>query len=320
MRFRFLVPALSPLLLLAACEPSLQPGPRVDLVGSSRFTTADRRLTAPGDTVAAKVYAEADDSPLQRLTITAEYVPVPEPVFYDPPYDLDDPPRRTITYLDSLLTGPDAQRVAFQHVLGARTTAGLEVWRYQATDEEGRTGGRGFRLRLGRADSIQAYHSYTVPLQLPAAARVAGAAGLRSFLALREGLVFPKFSVYNRPENQALIDVVYLPQRRTGAPTLATAPDDTLALKWPARRGTLIRGTSLNANTFAGVATADGFTAAFTQGTAFTPRATSTGPLTKGQVIAFQTPAPDSKYGLILVQDVITTGIRTLVLQVRVAK
>ncbi|MBX0292544.1 hypothetical protein K3G63_19025 [Hymenobacter sp. HSC-4F20] len=320
MRFRFLVPAFSPILFLTSCEPSLQSGPRVELVGSSRFTTADRRLTTPGDTVAAKVYAEADDSPLQRLTITTEYVPIPEPVFYDPPYDLDDPPRRTYTYLDSSLTAADAERIAFQHVLGARTTAGLEVWRYQATDEEGRTGVRSFRLRLGRTDSVQAYHSYTVPVQRPDSARSPQGPGLRSFLALREGLVFPKFSVHNLPENQALVDVVYLPQRATGAPTLATAQDDTLALKWPTRRATVIRSTTLNATTFAAVATEAGFAAAFTQGNLFTPRATSTGPLTKGQVIAFQTPAPDSRYGLILVQDVITTGIRTLVLQVRVAK
>ncbi|WP_188557775.1 hypothetical protein [Hymenobacter glacieicola] len=316
MRFRFLALLLFPT-LFTACEPGLESGPRVDLIGSSRFSTADRRLTKPADTVAVKMFAEADDSPLTRLTITAEYGPVPEPIVYpSTTAEIDKLPPFTYTYLDSVLNpaGNTTTQVALQHVLSSRTTSGLEVWRYQATDEKGRTGVRSLRLRFSRPDSTQAYHSYTVPVQIP------NAFANRSFLALREGLVFPKFSVHKLAANQAIVDLVYLPQRRTGAPTLATALDDTLNLKWSTRRATLIRSTSLTAATFATTATAAAFTTAFTQGTAFTPRATSTGPLVKGQVIAFQTPAPDSKYGLILVQDIITTGIRSLVLEVRISR
>ncbi|UPL49198.1 hypothetical protein [Hymenobacter sublimis] len=318
MRFRFLVLLLFPA-LFTACEPGLESGPRVDLIGSSRFSTADRRLTRAGDTVAVKMFAEADDSPITRLTITAEYLPVPEPIIYPTTTDeLNNLRPRTYTYLDSVLNPAtsNANRVAFEHVLSSRTTAGLEVWRYEATDEEGRSGKRSLRLRYSRSDSAQAYHSYSVPVQAPAR----GTFGRRSFLALREGLVFPKFSVHSLAANQAIVDLVYLPARDTRAPTLTTALDDTLGLKWSTRRGTLIRRTSLNAAAFSGAATLAAFTTAFTQGAEFTPRTTSTGTLTKGQVIAFQTPAPDSKYGLVLVQDIITTSIPTLVLEVRISK
>ncbi|WP_139924963.1 hypothetical protein [Hymenobacter sp. DG01] len=309
MHFRSIVLLLSLLGVAAACDSSLSPGPRVDLVSSTRYNTIDRRLTRTADTLAVKMYAQAQGSPLHRLTISAEYVPVPEPIIYNDQFEVDDPPRRTLVYLDSTLA-PGSDSLALVHVLSSRTTSGLEVWRYSATDEENRTGSRSFRLRYARPDTLLNYHNYTVPMQAP------GAFGRRSFLALREGLVFPKFSVHSLAQNQALIDLVYLPNPTTGAPTLVTPLDATLGLKWSTRRATVIRRTSLNSTTFGN--TTD-FTTTFNQGTDFTPL-TSTGPLTKGQVIAFQTPAPNSRYGIILVEDILTTGSRAVVLQVRVAK
>lgn len=311
MRFRFPALLLPLLSALTACETSLSPGPRVDLISSTRFNTADRRLTRPADTVAAKVFAEAKGSPLRRLVVSAEYIPVPEPLIYTDTTDLKRP--RRLVYLDSTLApGTDINQAALTYVLSSRTTSGLEVWRFEATDEEGRTGVRSFNLRFVRPDSTQQVHSYSVPVQAP------GAFGRRSFLALREGLVFPKFSVRTLAENQALVDLVYVTDPVTGAPTLATVRDARLNLPWSTRRGTVIRRTTFNATTYANVTN---YLTAFNQGTAFeTP--TRTGPLTKGQVIAFEIPGGDtaSRYGLILVEEVITTGIRTLVLQVRYQK
>ena len=306
-RYLLLLSALATL-LLTACEPALQSGPQVEFVGSSRFNTTDRRLTTPGDTVANRVYGKADGSALTRLQITVDYEPVPEPIIYDP---LKDPEKRTFTYLDLALPATGKDEYAFQSVQPTRTTAGLEVWRYTFTDAEGRSGVRSLRLRLGRTDSAAAYHSYTVTVQAPGDKR-------RRFLALREGLTLPDFSVIDLPQNRPLIDLVYVPQTGTAAPTLATPNDDVLGLKWLNARGTLIRNTTLTNTDFAAVGTTSTLTAAFNNGISFAPRPTSTGPLKAGQVIAFQT--PDGKYGLLLVQTIVTTGIRSVVVQVRVSK
>ena len=306
-RYLLLLPALATL-LLTACEPALQSGPRVEFVGSSRFNTTDRRLTTPGDTVANKVYGEADGSDLTRLQITVDYEPVPEPIIYDP---IQEPQERTFTYLDMAIPASAKDEYAFQSVQPTRTTAGLEVWHYKFTDAEGRTGVRSLRLRLGRTDSAAAYHSYTVTIQAPGDKR-------RRFLALREGLVLPDFSVIDLPQNQPLIDLVYVPQTGTAAPTFATTTDDALGLKWTNPRLTLIRSTSLTAANFAAVGTTVALTTAFNNGLTFPTRATSTGVLKEGQVIAFQTPG--EKYGLLLVQTIVTTGIRSVVVQVRVSK
>ncbi|MBT9392988.1 hypothetical protein KLP40_07425 [Hymenobacter sp. NST-14] len=306
-RILLLLPALASL-LLTACQPALEPGPRVEFVGSSRYNTSNRRLTTPGDTVANNVYAKADGSPLTRLRITVDYEPVPEPVIYDP---LQDPPNRTFTYLDLALPASAREEFAFQSVQPTRTTAGLEVWNYTFTDAEGRTGVRSLRLRLGRADSAAAYHSYTVTVQAPGPKR-------RRFLALREGLVLPDFSVIDLPQNQPLIDLVYAPQAGTAAPTFATPADDALGLSWLNPRRTLIRSTTLTAADFTATSTPAALTTAFTNGSAFLTRPTSTGVLQEGQVIAFQT--PEEKYGLLLVQTIVSTGIRSVVVQVRVSK
>ncbi|RSK31176.1 hypothetical protein [Hymenobacter metallilatus] len=298
---------------LTACEPALEPGPRVSFVGSSRFNPASRRITAAGDTIAVKVFAEAgkDDAPLTHLVIKAHYQPRARPLIYTTTYEEgEDSLSFRLTYLDTLIQ--NANEFAFQSVQPARTTAGKETWTYTFTDSEGKNGVRSLYLRLGRTDSAAAYHSYTVPLQAP------GAFGRRSFLALREGLALPSFSLRTLPDNQKLVDLVYVPGSTTINPGLATTTDAGLKLPWVGRATELYR-TPLTASAFTNYATTEDLTNIVTQyqNQRFTPT-TRTGPLTKDQVIAFRT--PDNKYGLLLVQDIITTGIRTLVLQVRITK
>ncbi|RSK49606.1 hypothetical protein [Hymenobacter rigui] len=311
MRFRPASLLLFPI-CLTACEPALESGPRVNFVGSSRFNPASRRITTIGDTIAVKVFAEAgkDDAPLTHLLIKAEYQPAAYPILYPSTYKESDAPRSSLIYLDT--TFQRTGEFAFQSVQPARTTAGKEVWTYTFTDSEGKTGVRSLYLRLGRTDSAVAYHSYTVPLQAP------GAFGRRSFLALREGFTLPSFSLRNIPDNQKLADLVYVPGNTTINPGLATTTDTGLKLPWTGR-ATEIHPTPLTASAFGNYATTEDLTNIVNQyqSQKFTP-ATRTGPLTKGQVIAFKT--PDNKYGLLLVQDIITTGIRTLVLQVRITK
>ena len=310
-------PSSSLLLLLGtaaiftACEPALEPGPRVNFVGSSRFNPASRRITNDGDTIAVRVYAEAEDSaPLTRLLIQATYMPRARPITYFTGYSENDSLASRLVYLDTLIA--NASEFAFQSVQPARTTAGKETWQYTFTDANGNTGARSFYLRLGRTDSAAAFLTYTVPLQDP------GAFGRRSFLALREGLALPSFSLRRLPENQQLIDLVYVPGSTTVNPGLAVATDAGLKLPWTGR-ATEIRPTPLLASALTNYSTTEAFANVYNQyqGTTF-PVRTRTGALTKGQVIAFRT--PDNRYGLLSVQDIITTGIRALVLEVRMSK
>ena len=67
---------LLPLALLTACDPALGPGPRIALVGSTRFLSANRLLTIPGDTVTTKLYAStAEQEPLTRVRIAVTFTP-----------------------------------------------------------------------------------------------------------------------------------------------------------------------------------------------------------------------------------------------------
>jgi hypothetical protein len=311
MRFRSAFLLLFPI-CLTACEPALEPGPRVNFVGSTRFNPASRRITTAGDTVAVKVYAEAEsnDAPLTHLVIRAEYQPTQLLAEYPVNYTEKDAEKSSLVYLDTLIA--NAREFAFQSVQPARTTAGKEVWTYTFTDSEGKDGVRSFYLRLGRPDSAATFHSYTVPLQAP------GVFGRRSFLALREGLTLPSFSLRRLPANQQLVDLVYVPGSATVAPSLATTADAALKLPWTGR-GTEIRSTPLTPAALTNYSNTEALANAYNlyQGNSFsTP--TRTGPLVKGQVIAFRT--PDNRYGLLAVDNIITTGIPTLVLQVRVSR
>lgn len=312
---------LSSLLGLAACQPDLGSGPRVDFVASNRFTTGNRRLTTPGDTVTTRVYAEAqNDTRLTHMRITAEYQPVPEGIIYPQAgYEEGKQPSFTLTYLDTTFEAVArfTKEFAFQSVQAARTTAGKETWVYEATDNNGNTGKRSFYLRLGRSDSAFIYHSYRLGLQAPAANNSIR----RSFLALRSGLALPKFTVRTAPQNekaQQLIDILYIPSVTNG-PGLATPTSIQAksAALWPTKRLTRIRRTALTQTEFTALITTTQFASAFAGGTSFSD-STYTGAVTKNQVIAFRTPEGNS--GAILVEDIITTGIPTLVLQVRVAK
>lgn len=314
MRLRLIYLLLLP--LLAACEPSLSPGPRVDFISSTRFVSGNRRITTPGDTFATRIYARAQDTEnarLQQLRIEVEYLPVPTPFVYDALYDPEDPPTSTITYLDSTFDRTD---FAFQNVQTARTNAGLEVWRYKVTDAKKVTGERSFKVRLPRTDSAAVYHSYAVVLQAPSAIDPAR----RSFLALREGFAFPKFTVRTNAATQQLVDLLYLPGSTVATPTLVTteftSSSFTLSSRWISpKRATVLRRTSLTATQFTGITTTAGITAAFNQGSA---PITSTGPLTAGTVLAFST--PEGKYGLIQVLGIPAVSIPSVLLQVVVTK
>ncbi|WP_426489945.1 hypothetical protein [Hymenobacter sp. 102] len=311
MRFRPVSLLLFPI-CLTACEPALEPGPRVNFVGSTRFNPASRRITVAGDTIAVKVFAEAEsnDAPLTRLLIKAEYQPTQLLTEYPVGYTEKDAEKSRLVYLDTLIA--NAREFAFQSVQPARTTAGKETWTYDFTDSKGNHGVRSFFLRLGRTDSAATFHTYTVPLQAP------GAFGRRSFLALREGFTLPSFSLRRLPDNQQLVDLVYVSGSTTVAPGLATAADSALKLPWAGRR-TEIRSTPLAPATLANYSTTEALTNVYNQYQANSfPTPTRTGPLTKGQVLAFKT--PDNRYGLLAVDNIITTGIPTLVLQVRVSK
>ena len=161
MRFRSILLLALPA-LATACQPALEAGPRVQFVGDARLTTTARRLTTPADTVTTRIYARADgDSPLERLLITVNYDPVPEPILPSP--FPGERPKADIVYLDS--TGFSLSELAFQSTQPTRSTSGAETWRYEVYDAKSRKGTRSLRLSLSRPDSATAvYHSYTATL------------------------------------------------------------------------------------------------------------------------------------------------------------
>ncbi|WP_019946989.1 hypothetical protein [Hymenobacter aerophilus] len=319
-----------PLLLLAlpvlaaACEPALEAGPRVQFVGDSRLTTNSRRLTTPADTFTTRLYAKQDDSPLEHLRITVLYTPRLESLNYNdyPPGGL---PKDTLVYLDS--TGFSLPELAFQSTQSARTTGGTEDWRYEVLDAQGRTGARSLHLYLFRADSATAsYHSYTTTLTYTTVAATKAADGTllspattngRRFLALRGGLALPGYSVRRQPLNQQRIDLIYQFDNATSTASLSLPTDKTLKLNWPQPRATEIRNTTLDSLAFQNASTPELLRAAFNGGSTFA-RPESTGPLRRGQVLAFRT--PDDRPGLLRVQRIGTTTAHQLQVQVRVSR
>ncbi|MCB2409184.1 hypothetical protein [Hymenobacter lucidus] len=321
MRIRLPLVASVSVCLLAACSPDSDssPSPYLELVGSTRFVSANRSVTSPGDTLTTRLYAEASDaqSPLRRLLITVSYEPNKNPILYTSTFDpteLADQSEKLV-YLDTTFsTTAPTTALAYQFTFGTRTTSGREVWRFEAEDTQQRTASRSYRLTLRTADSALVYHRYNVRLQAPQTA------ASRSFLSLLSGLALPKVTVRKNPEAQELIDLIYLPTA-AGAPSLSTLTDDTLRLKlgrsWSKKRATQLRLLPLSDSTsFANANTAASFTTLFNQ--VLTPSATSTGPLREKQIIAFQT--EDKKYGLIQVVDIKTTPTPTVDLQIRIAK
>ena len=313
---------LLPLVILAACDPALGPGPRIALVGSTRFLSANRLLTTPGDTVTTKLYAStAEQEPLTRVRISVTFTPQKEPLdrnalqasntlYRNYPKDSVG-----LVYLDTMLSAR-AREFVFQSTVGIRTTPGRETWTYEASDSENRTSRTSIVLALkpGNDDSALVYHRYTIRLQTPRDF------DNRPYLALLSGLTFPRYSARMSQGVQQLVDLIYLPAANNGV-VLASPADQRIPLDWATgnRRATQLRVPTavLDLNAFNAADTPPELTAAFDTGTAFTdPLRTSV--LTKGQTIAFRT--ADQKSGLIYVDSFVLTPVPSVVLQVHVQK
>jgi len=309
----------SPVLLLAGCNPEPNPGPRIDLVGSTAppLLSSNRLSTVPADTFTTRVYAEARDGGpvLTRLRIVVDYIPLRNPFEYPTPITnfnpKDGPKDLQFVYLDSVLA-PGTRAIAFQFRAVTRSTSGSERWEFQVEDEENRSNKRGYQLTLRNIDSLLVFHRYTLRLQAPTNR------GARSFASLSSGLALPAFSLGSRSaENRELIDLVYAPI--TGQrPGLASPNDPLLPLTgWATRRATELRRTTINPTDFAGIDTQAEIQAAFDNGVVF-PSATRTGTLTQNQVVAFRT--IDRKVGVMLVESFPTAPTAAIQMQVRVTK
>ena len=125
MRFRPLFLLFT--VLLTSCGESI-PIFRLDFVGSSRFTSSNRTVSA-GDTITTRVYAESeersDDVPT-HLRITVTYTPTRLPIAYptalstyNPDTTANDDP---LVYLDSTLNTRGNKDFVFQTTVAARTT------------------------------------------------------------------------------------------------------------------------------------------------------------------------------------------------------
>lgn len=326
MRLR-LLPLLASPLLLVGCNPEPNPGPRIDLVGSTTpaFLSADRSSTTPADTFTTRVFAQARDTlsgpALTRLRITVDYSPYRNPYIY-PTTTAFDPklvPKETTSfvYLDSVLA-PGKRAVAFQYTAVTRSTSGRETWTFQVEDTEGASNKRSYRLTLRNTDSLLTYHRYTLRLQAPRTRNS------RSYLALSAGLALPAFALgASTAQNRDSIDVVYLPLG-VGARGLAAPADPTVPLAaWSpgSKRATEFRRTAVGFtfNNFTEADTTPELLAAFNAGTAFAP-STRTGTLTKGQVVAFRTAGEKPKVGLLYIEDFPTAPQAAILLQVRITK
>ncbi|RYU78413.1 hypothetical protein [Hymenobacter persicinus] len=310
MRYRLLL--FAPLLLhLLACSKQ-DSGPRLDLVGSTRYTSFDRTISTPGDTVTFKLYSDvrSADKPLKAVRIFVTYAPVKNPLNYPAGYDATKAPADPeFTFLDSTMPA-SAREFVLQTTINARTTSGREQWRFEAEDVDGNRVSRGFRLQLRNADSLRLnYHRYTAQLQAP------GDGNRRSFLALLPGLTLPRYTVRTNAANQALIDLVYASD---AAGIYLAAPNDPIIKHtkgW--NRSTEFRNTGIDQNGFNSTDTEQELISAFGGASELTPK-TRTGPIAKGRVYAFLT--TEKKYGLLYVQDILTAPVPTVLLQVHITK
>ncbi|GAA4347717.1 hypothetical protein GCM10023185_02970 [Hymenobacter saemangeumensis] len=318
---RFCLPLLLALAgLLTSCDT--EPAPvRLDFVGATGLTSSNRTAGA-ADTLTTRVYASSEE-PLRRLQVQVSYEPTANPINYPTPassYDpKDTPDGPTLIYLDSVFTSGQ-KNVLFQSRFSARSTSGTERWIYSATDREGRTASRAFRITVRKSDSLAVYHSYTLVAR-PAANGPEG----RRFLALRPGLLLPKYAVNTQPENQKLVDLVFA--MRQNDISLETPDHSALALsttRWPAanRRPTSIRRANLSRDAFQNADTRDKLRDAYNNSPAYTS-ANSTGPLAKDNVLAFATRDPgssDTRYGLLIINDIIRTPVPLVSCTVRIQK
>ncbi|MFD1870836.1 hypothetical protein [Hymenobacter bucti] len=333
------------LALLAACsDVKTNTGQRLDFVGSSRLTSSNRTTSVPGDTLASRIYAEANpDDPSQlltRLRITVTYLPRRAPFLYPTPVSslnrdsINNNPDAGVIYLDTLLSSSalTSKSLLFTSVFGVRTTTGAERWQYELLDPDTTVrASRAFRVSMRRPDSLNTYHDYTLRLVAPA-----NGVGARRFLQLNAGLALPAYSVLgtttSRPKSRAalqkLTDLILQPDGLTlvtpDSPNSGTFRLDDQ--RWPVanRRLTRIYPTAETATTFVGLLTNSAITNAYN--TAQTVGATGQriGPVQAGQVYAFRTGGTTPRYGVLLVVSVpvstATTTTRGLQLQVRMAK
>lgn len=308
--------------LLASCNPEPSAGPRVDLVGATRYLSASRTSTSPADTFTTRVFADkrnSDDANISRLLITVDYTPTPNPYAYPATgFNRDNilPKVFSLVYLDSMVQGSQQRAVAFQFTANTRTTSGRELWTFRAFDTDGASNARSYQLSLRNADSaLVVYHRYSLLLPAPSNA------GSRSYLSLLPGLTLPSVSLRQSPENQNLIDLVYF-QLPNGGRALATPNDPEFVARsafWTTRRATQLRATTLDSAAFA-TADTTAILSAFSQSTAL-GIPTRTGPLAargSGRVLAFRT--ADRKTGLIFIQSFLTAPTPAMRLQVRITK
>lgn len=334
------------LALLAACSNvSEKNAQRIDFVGSSRLTSSNKSTTTPGDTLASRIYAEANpDDPSQlltRLRITVTYLPRRNPFLYPTPVSslnrdsINNNPDAGLIYLDTLLSGnaATAKNLLFTSVFGVRTTTGAERWQYDLLSADTVVqASRAFRINMRRPDSLNTYHDYTLKLAAPANGR-----GARRFLQLRAGLALPAYSVLStttsRPKSQAVLqgltDLILLPDGLTlVTPDAPTSSFFTLnTQRWTGtRRTTRIYRTGETSTTFAALLTNAAITTAFNTAQANRGGASGQliGPVAAGEVYAFKTAGTTPRYGVILVVSVpvstATTTTTGLQLQVRMAK
>ncbi|WP_324673431.1 hypothetical protein [Hymenobacter sp. GOD-10R] len=312
-------------LMLAACDPGVTSGPRIDFVGSSRFTSSDRILSTPGDTISSFLYADNRDrdttddkeySPLRHLRVVVIYQPGLTPSTY-----LTNAlaPADTITYLDSTLANNTSSFV-FRHDFTNRTTPGRETWRFEVEDANNNKASRQYRLTTRRTDSAAVIHSYSTLLQAPQTRLRAR----RSFLDATNGLALTGYAATN-PGFQKLIDLVYVPGPNNAfglaAPSAtATAMSAAGTSAWPTKNITELRTTTLKLTNFNNANNPDALRTGFNDGTVASGSDSYIPSIAEGDVIAFRTTTGDQRTGLIYVQDILPTVIPTVLLQIRVSK
>jgi hypothetical protein len=242
---RYLLLFLGGVLLAACTDVTENTGQRIDFVGSTRLTASNKVTSTPGDTLASRIFAEAnpDDASqiLTRLRITVTYSPRRDPFLYPTPVSsinrdlIDKNPDGGLIYLDTLLTA-NPKNLLFTSVFGVRTTTGSERWQYDLLSPDTTVqASRAFRVSMRRSDSLNTYHDYTLKLVAPANGR-----GTRRFLHLNAGLALPAYSVLStttsRPASQAALQ-----KQATRWPHLRVARRAALQ-RLQARCATLARG------------------------------------------------------------------------------
>ncbi|MBJ6143962.1 hypothetical protein [Hymenobacter sp. BT559] len=336
----------SGLALLAACTDSTgDKAQRLDFVGSTRFTASNRTTTVPGDTLASRIYAEANtDDPSQlltRLRITVRYTPRRAPFLYPTPASsisrdlINNNPDGGFIYLDTLLnkSAATSKSFLFTSVFGVRTTTGAERWEYELLSADTVVqASRAFRISMRRLDSLNTYHDYTLKLVAPA-----NRPGARRFLQLNAGLALPAYSVLNtspsRPASQTalqkLTDLIVLPDGLTLVTPDAQASSSFRLndKRWePAyRRATRIYPAVRADSAFVGLLTDAAIRNVFNRAaTSGASTGQQIGPVRAGQIYAFRTDEATPQYGVMLVVSVpvstSTTTTTGLQLQVRMAK